>query len=60
VEDEARRVGLAVITNLSGHGVGRKLHEEPADIHGHFEPGDRRRFKDGVVLTVEPFLTTGL
>lgn len=58
IEDQATRTGFGVIRNLGSHGVGRALHEPP-EIPGHDVPGDRRRFKLGSVITIEPFLTTG-
>jgi methionyl aminopeptidase len=59
VEKIAREAGFAVIRNLGSHGVGRRLHEEPSFIPGFDDPRDSRRFHEGMVITVEPFLTTG-
>ena len=59
VERVARDRGYAVIRDLCGHGVGRALHEEPGDVYGFYDPSDRRRMRDGMVLAVEPFLSTG-
>lgn len=58
VEKVARRRGFQVIRNLCGHGVGRSLHEDPRTLLNYYEPRDRRRFEEGMVLTVEPFLST--
>lgn len=55
---EARKGGYNVIRNLTGHGLGRKLHEEPSHIFNYPDPGDRRLLKKGVVLAIEPFLST--
>lgn len=60
VERVATETGFRVIRNLGSHGVGRTLHEEPSFIPGFEDPRDHRRFHDGMVITVEPFLTTGL
>jgi methionyl aminopeptidase len=57
-ELEARRGGFTVIRNLPGHGVGRSLHEKPS-IPGHFWPLANQPLTEGLVITVEPFLTTG-
>ena len=54
----ARSSGFKVIRNLAGHGVGRSLHEEPEAIVGYYEPRDRRVLHEGMVLTIEPFLST--
>jgi methionyl aminopeptidase len=48
-----------LIRNLASHGVGTALHEEPGNIPTWYEPGDRRRIHDGLVFTIEPFLSTG-
>lgn len=55
----ASRRGYTLIRNLASHGVGRALHEEPAEIPTWPTQGDRRRIHDGLVLTVEPFLSRG-
>ncbi|HJO05595.1 MAG TPA: type I methionyl aminopeptidase [Acidobacteriota bacterium] len=57
VERVARERGFRVIRNLCGHGVGRSLHEDPRTLLNYYEPRDRRRFNEGMVLTVEPFLS---
>ncbi len=59
MEAEARKNGLSVIMNLCSHGVGRWLHEEPDQIPGYYDPKDRRVLKEGTVITVEPFVSTG-
>jgi methionyl aminopeptidase len=59
VERFARQNGYTLIRNLASHGVGRALHEEPAQIPTWHEPGDRRVMHDGMVFTIEPFLSTG-
>lgn len=57
IEQTAKRKGFRVITNLCSHGVGGALHEEPEEIFGYFEPRDRRMLKEGMVITIEPFLS---
>lgn len=58
VEKEARKAGFVVIENLCSHGVGGALHEDPGEIPCYFDPDDRRKIKDGMVFTIEPFLST--
>ena len=48
-----------LIRNLASHGVGGALHEEPGHIPTWFEPRDVRRIPEGLVFTIEPFLSTG-
>jgi methionyl aminopeptidase len=58
IQDTAKKHGFRVIENLGSHGVGRALHEEPDHIAGYFNPSDRRILKEGMVITIEPFLST--
>lgn len=59
IEAEAIRNGLTVIENLGSHGVGRALHEEPGFIAGYYDDKDKRVLKEGQVITIEPFISTG-
>src|SRR5512140_2336426 len=59
VQQEAARRGYNVIYELTGHGIGRGLHEEPGEVWNFYNPRDHRILKDGLVLAIEPFLTTG-
>jgi methionyl aminopeptidase len=58
VQRRARRHGFRVIANLCGHGVGGFLHEEPS-VPSIEDPSDRTVLWEGLVLAVEPFLSTG-
>lgn len=51
--------GYTLIQNLASHGVGRSLHEYPKEIATWPTRRDTRRIRKGMVLTVEPFLSTG-
>lgn len=51
--------GYTLVRNLASHGIGRSLHEEPGEIPTWPVKGERRRIADGLVLTVEPFLSLG-
>lgn len=59
IEEEARKHKFSVIENLASHGVGHSIHEEPTTISSIFNKADRRRLKEGQVITIEPFLSTG-
>lgn len=59
IEKVARAHGYTVIENLGSHGVGRGLHEEPKFIPGFYDKSDRRKLKEGHVITIEPFVSTG-
>ncbi len=51
--------GYTLIRNLASHGIGRALHEEPKVIPTWPTRSEKRRITKGLVLTVEPFLSTG-
>lgn len=58
METEARKQGFKVIKNLTGHGVGRSLHEAPGDIANYRDPYNHTRFKKNSVVAVETFIST--
>jgi len=55
----ARRNGYTLLTNLASHGVGDSLHDEPGEIPTWPDRSERRRIADGLVFTIEPFLSLG-
>jgi methionyl aminopeptidase len=55
----ASQRGYTLIRNLASHGIGRALHEAPEEVPTWPTRGDKRRIHDGLVLTVEPFLSRG-
>ncbi|HEY1080426.1 MAG TPA: type I methionyl aminopeptidase [Bdellovibrio sp.] len=59
VEKVAKEYGYTIIENLGSHGVGKSLHEEPTFIAGYYDKKDKRILKEGQVITIEPFLSTG-
>lgn len=59
VHKMARNHGYTVIKNLTGHGVGRALHEAPDHILNYFDPWDNKLMKEGIVLAFEPFISSG-
>lgn len=59
IEAFARKNGYSLVRNLASHGVGGALHEEPKEIPTWREPSDRRRIPEGLVFTLEPFLSLG-
>jgi len=48
-----------LIQNLASHGVGRSLHEEPTELATWPDPDETRIMQEGLVFTVEPFLSIG-
>ncbi|MBM3181219.1 MAG: type I methionyl aminopeptidase [Chloroflexi bacterium] len=59
IQQEAKQNGFNVIYDLTGHGIGHKLHEEPSEVFNYYKSKDRRILAEGLVLAIEPFLTAG-
>lgn len=58
IEDEAVRNHFSVVREFVGHGVGRKLHEEP-QIPNYGKRGSGPRLKTGMTLAIEPMVNMG-
>jgi methionyl aminopeptidase len=58
VEREVVRNGFAVVRGLSGHGVGRTIHEPPT-VHNYYVASQRDVLEEGMVLTIEPLISAG-
>ena len=58
VDREVRRRGFRGVRGLAGHGVGRKIHEEPS-VPNHYDPWQADVLTDGMVITIEPMLSAG-
>lgn len=58
METEARKLGYKVIKNLTGHGIGRSLHEEPSEIANYRDRYNLTRFKKNSVVAIETFIST--
>lgn len=59
VQSFADQNGYTLIRNLASHGVGRGLHEDPGTIPTWYDPREKRRIGEGLVFTIEPFLSLG-
>lgn len=59
IQTFADKNGYSLVTNLASHGVGHSLHDEPGEIPTWWEPHDRRKIHEGLVFTIEPFLSLG-
>jgi methionyl aminopeptidase len=58
IEDEARLNRFSVVREFVGHGVGRKLHEEP-QIPNYGKRGSGPKLKAGMTLAIEPMINLG-
>jgi methionyl aminopeptidase len=59
VQKVADELGYTIVRNLGSHGVGRNIHEEPSYVPLD-NPDERRVLTQGMVLTIEPFFSTGV
>jgi methionyl aminopeptidase len=53
----AKQHGFTVIKNLTGHGIGRTIHEAPDHIYNYNETWDDEILKEGMVIAFEPFIS---
>jgi methionyl aminopeptidase len=58
VYQTARSRGFTVIKNLTGHGIGRRIHESPDHILNFYDPSDSELLREGMVIAFEPFIST--
>ncbi len=56
VQHEVERRGFSVCAELTGHGIGRRIHEEPSVPN---VAGDGPELTPGLVITVEPIIAAG-
>jgi len=54
----AESAGYSVVRAFVGHGIGRKLHEEPP-VPNYGEPDRGIRLREGMVLAIEPMVNLG-
>jgi methionyl aminopeptidase len=59
IGDFARKNRYTLVRNLASHGVGQSLHEEPKEIATWPDRSERRIMGEGLVFTIEPFLSLG-
>lgn len=58
IEDEAVRCGYSVVREFVGHGVGRKLHEDP-QVPNFGKRGTGPKFRSGMTVAIEPMINMG-
>ena len=60
VQKTAEEAGYSVVEDFAGHGIGRKLHEEP-QVPNYFRRGmSNPRLQPGMVIAIEPMINQGL
>jgi methionyl aminopeptidase len=55
VQEHAESRGFHVIRNFVGHGIGRRMHEDP-QVYNYGKRGRGLELREGMVLAVEPML----
>jgi len=55
VQEYAEKNGFSVVRDFVGHGVGKKLHEEPM-VPNFGRPGTGIKLENGMVLAIEPMI----
>ncbi len=59
VQGTAEGAGFSVVTEFAGHGIGRRLHEDP-QVPNYFRPGMANpRLQEGMALAIEPMVNEG-
>ncbi len=53
-----RKAGFEIVRDLSGHGIGSRLHEDP-QILNYYEGQKGERIKPRMTLAIEPMITAG-
>ncbi len=58
-EHTEKKYGYGVVRELVGHGLGRKLHEDP-QVPNYGKKGTLNKLKEGMVLAIEPMINMGV
>jgi methionyl aminopeptidase len=58
VQSHAEAHGYSIVRDYVGHGIGRRMHEDP-QIPNYGTPGKGAKIKNGYVFAIEPMVNTG-
>ena len=58
IQQEVERAGFGVVRNFAGHGIGKKLHEDP-EIPNFGKSGQGPILREGMTFAIEPMITQG-
>ena len=58
IQEYCEKRGYGVVREMCGHGVGRKLHEDP-DVPNYGRKGTGSLIKNGMVIAIEPMINMG-
>ena len=57
-QEYAEANGCGVIRDLTGHGIGREMHEDPP-VYNYGVPGKGLRLRKGMTIAIEPMISAG-
>ena len=57
-QEWAESHGCGVIRDLTGHGIGREMHEDPP-VYNYGVPGKGLRLRKGMTIAIEPMISAG-
>lgn len=58
IQNFVEGAGFSIVRELVGHGIGKKLHEQPA-IPNFYNPDYKFRLSKGMVIAIEPMVNYG-
>lgn len=58
IQQHCEKAGYGVVRELVGHGLGRKMHEDP-QVPNYGRKGSGKVLKDGIALAIEPMINLG-
>lgn len=58
IQEEVERHGFGVVRDFAGHGIGKKMHEDP-EVVNYGKPGLGPVLREGMALAIEPMITAG-
>lgn len=58
IQEHAEKHGYGVVRELVGHGIGRKMHEDP-NVPNYGKRGKGKKIQEGLVIAIEPMINLG-
>lgn len=58
IQQHAEKHGYGVVRELCGHGLGRKLHEDP-EVPNYGKRGTGKKIQEGLTIAIEPMINMG-
>ena len=58
VQEHCEKAGYGIVRELTGHGIGREMHEEP-EVPNYGRRGNGFMLKDSMCIAIEPMITMG-